>query len=82
MVKLIRDKIMEHMEGNNLFSKHQPGYRKGYSCATQLIIPPVYEVYRGFIGFAFSVCVCVCMCLFVCKLFLSKVSQELLCLGF
>ena len=24
-----------------------------------LIIPPVYEVYRGYIVFAFSVCVCV-----------------------
>ena len=23
---------------------------------------PAYEVYRGFIVFAFSVCVCVCMC--------------------
>ena len=29
-----------------------------------LIIPPVYEVYRGYIVFAFSVCVCVCV--FVC----------------
>ena len=24
-----------------------------------LVIPPVYEVYRGYIVFAFSVCVCV-----------------------
>ena len=24
-------------------------------------IPPVYEVYRGYIVFAFSVCVCVCV---------------------
>ena len=23
-------------------------------------IPPVYEVYRGYIVFAFSVCLCVC----------------------
>ena len=30
-----------------------------------IFIPPVYEVYRGYIVFAFSVCVCV----FVCKLF-------------
>ena len=27
-----------------------------------LIIPPVYEVYRGYIVFAFSVCVWVCVC--------------------
>ena len=26
-----------------------------------LVIPPVYEVYRGYIVFAFSVCVCVCV---------------------
>ena len=26
-----------------------------------IIIPPVYEVYRGYIVFAFSVCVCVCV---------------------
>ena len=39
-----------------------------------IIIPPVYEVYRGYIGFVFSVilcvyvcvCVCVCVCLCVC----------------
>ena len=37
MEKLVRDKIMEHMEGNNLFTKHQHGFRKGYSCVTQLI---------------------------------------------
>ena len=37
MVKLARDKIMEHMEENNLFTKHQHGFRKGYSCVTQLI---------------------------------------------
>ena len=26
-----------------------------------VIIPPVYEVYRGYIVFAFSVCLCVCV---------------------
>ena len=31
-----------------------------------IIKPPVYEVYRGYIVFAFSVCV------FVCKLFFVK----------
>ena len=38
------------------------------------IIPPVYEVFRGYIVFAFSVCLCVCVFTF----FLSKISQELL----
>ncbi|KAK3101568.1 hypothetical protein FSP39_004535 [Pinctada imbricata] len=37
MEKLIRDEIVRHMETNNLFTKHQYGFRKGYSCATQLI---------------------------------------------
>ena len=37
MEKLVRDKIMEHMEENNLFTKHQHGFRKGYLCVTQLI---------------------------------------------
>ena len=41
-----------------------------------IFIPSVYEVYRGYIMFAFSVCLC------VCKLFFpSKISQELLDLG-
>ena len=49
-----------------------------------IFIPPVYEVYRGYIVFAFSVIMFVCLsvCLFVCKLFfLSKISQQLLDLG-
>ena len=35
--KLVRDKIIGHMEENNLFTKHQHGFRKRYSCVTQLI---------------------------------------------
>ena len=31
-----------------------------------IIIPPVYEVYRGYIVFAFSVCVCVCVSVCLC----------------
>ena len=47
----------------------------------KIFIPPVYEVYRGYIVFAFSVIMFVC--LFVCKLFFpSKISQQLLGLGF
>ena len=38
----------------------------------QLIIPPVYEVYRGYIVFAFSVCVCLCVNFFFCQRFLSN----------
>ena len=45
--------------------------------ATLIFIPPVYEVYRGYIVFAFSVCVFVCVLTF----FPSKISQELLYLG-
>ena len=41
-----------------------------------IFIPPVYEVYRGYIVFAFSVCV------FVNFFFPSQISQELLDLGF
>ena len=37
MEKLVRDKTMSHMEEKNLFTKHQHGFRKGYSCVTQLI---------------------------------------------
>ena len=37
MEKLVKDKVLEHMEENNLFTKHQHGFRKGYSCATQHI---------------------------------------------
>ena len=44
-----------------------------------IFIPPAYEVYRGYIVFAFSVCVCVCV--FV-NFFLSKISRKVLDLGF
>ena len=35
------------------------------------IIPPAYEVFKGYIVLVFSVilCVCMCVCLCVCKLF-------------
>ena len=33
----IRDSIVQHMETNSLFTKHQYGLRKGSSCVTQLI---------------------------------------------
>ena len=47
-----------------------------FRCIYSIIIPPVYEVYRGYIVFAFSVCVC------VLTFFSSKISQQLLDLGF
>ena len=39
-----------------------------------VFIPPAYEVYRGYIVFAFSVCVCVRACLltFFCQRFLGN----------
>ena len=37
MEKIIRDKIILHMESNSLFSNQQHGFRKGKSCTTQLI---------------------------------------------
>ena len=53
-----------------------------------IFIPPVYEVYKGYIVFVFTVTMFVCVCGgggegFACKLFFSsKISQELLNLGF
>ncbi|MCU7801386.1 MAG: reverse transcriptase family protein, partial [gamma proteobacterium symbiont of Lucinoma myriamae] len=35
--KIVRDKLVDHMESNKLFTKHQHGFRKGHSCVTQLI---------------------------------------------
>ena len=37
MESIVRDKLMLHMESNNLFSKDQFGFRSGYSCVTQLL---------------------------------------------
>ncbi len=37
MERIVRDQIVQHMEDHDLFSKHQHGFRKGYSCVTQLI---------------------------------------------
>ncbi len=37
MEKLIRNAVVEHMESNRLFTTHQYGFRKGYSCNTQLL---------------------------------------------
>jgi sarcosine oxidase/L-pipecolate oxidase len=37
MEKIIRDVLIHYMEVNGFFTKHQHGFRKGHSCATQLI---------------------------------------------
>lgn len=37
MEQIIRDKIINHMSTNQLYSPHQHGFRKGKSCATQLL---------------------------------------------
>ena len=47
-----------------------------------VIIPPAYEVYRGYIVFAFSVYVFVCGRVCLLTFFLSKISRKLLDLGF
>ena len=41
-----------------------------------IITPPVYQVYRGYIVFAFSVTMCVCLC--VNFFYQSKISRVLL----
>ena len=44
--------------------------------------PGIYEVYRGYIVFVFSVKMFVCVCACVCvNFFLSKISLELLDIG-
>ena len=35
--RIIRNKIVAHLEGNKLLCKHQHGFRKGRSCLTQLL---------------------------------------------
>ena len=35
--RIIRNKLVEHLETNNLLYKHQHGFRKGRSCLTQLL---------------------------------------------
>jgi hypothetical protein len=37
MEQIIRDVLIDYMEENCFFTKHQHGFRKGHSCATQLI---------------------------------------------
>ena len=37
MDKIIRDKLVNHMERNNLFNKSQHGFVSGRSCTTQLL---------------------------------------------
>ena len=37
MERLLRDKIMDHLENNKLLNKHQHGFRSNRSCLTQLL---------------------------------------------
>ena len=58
-----------------------------YDSIARVILPLAYEVYKGLQSFClFCNNICVCLWVFtvyvcVCKLFLSKISQELLSLG-
>jgi hypothetical protein len=44
---IIRDKIMNHMENNNLFSSQQYGFRPRRSCTTQLL--EVFDTWTKFV---------------------------------
>ena len=64
-------------------------YRLSSAFVAELLVSlcPRYEIYRGYIVFAFSVIMFVCLsvCWFVCLsvyFFLSKISKQLLDLGF
>ena len=35
--RVVRKKLVDHFESNNLLSDHQHGFRKGHSCLTQLL---------------------------------------------
>ena len=35
--RLIRDQLLNHFENNNIFTKNQHGFRKGFSCLSQLL---------------------------------------------
>lgn len=37
MKSVVNDYIIDHMELNNCFSENQHGFRKEYSCVTQLL---------------------------------------------
>ena len=68
----------------SLFDDRQADIIDAFNTTSRYLYPR-YEVYRGYIVFAFSVIMFVCLsvCLFVCKLFFSsKISQQLLGLGF
>jgi hypothetical protein len=48
MENIIRDVLIDYMEENGFFTKHQHGFRKGRPCATQLI-----EVMDGILSGSF-----------------------------
>ncbi len=35
--KIVRNAVVNHLEANDLLTSHQYGFRKGYSCTTQLL---------------------------------------------
>ena len=56
--------------------KHVGLFKWSMSSIFEIIIPPAYEVYRGYIVFAFSVymfvCVRACLLTFFCQRFLGN----------
>ena len=73
MERMIRDKVMDYFESNNLFTKDQHGFRQGRSCTTQLL--EILEIWSKFIdeGKAFD-----CIYLDYAKAF-DKVPHTRLC---
>ena len=55
--------------------RHLKIARNSHPACLLFIVPPVYEVYRGYIVFVFSVSMCVCFCkLFWRKFFVTLFS--------
>ena len=73
-VRLRRLKLGTHVDSGQMYRVYRneaaPAYSSLYYTPGIRILPPVYEVYRGYTVFVFSVSmfVGVCVCWLVCKL--------------
>ena len=81
--QLLSQLLIEHFDTLPTQCRHIEHMHEGVWFPKSIIIPPVYEVYRGYIGFAFfRTDVSLSVCLSVNFFFSSKISQKLLDLGF